>query len=356
MRKTRVLIIDDSALVRAVLQSSLSRHPDIEIVGLAADGNEGIHMLQTLRPDVATLDVEMPNMNGLEVLDRVAGKLPVAFVMCSTLTQRGGQITLDALQRGAVDYITKPTSGVARDQSFHRDLYDKVITASKSKGRVRALQRTPVASRSSAPSLPPNQARGWIVGIAISCGGPQTLHKMLPAFPSDFVPILVTQHMPAQFTRAFAGQLDRVCAMKVVEAGDGQPISQGTVYIAPGSHHLTVARRGVGLVCKLDASAPVNGHRPAADVMFASMARVCAGRCVGIVMTGMGVDGATGITALHSAGAPTLAQDEATSLVYGMPKAAAATNCIDKVCSLGNLPTATAKVLSSGRSRTLARS
>ena len=346
----RVLVVDDSALMRSLVRAALQQHPAIEVVGMANDGADALRQIQALRPDVVTLDVEMPNMNGLQVLERVGGKIPVSFVMCSTLTQSGAQITLEALNKGAFDYIGKPQSGgLAGNSEFRHDLHEKVITAARNKGRVRKILRPNVGQRSAAPQLPPNHAKGWVVGIGISCGGPQTLHEMMPAFPSDFVPIVITQHMPAQFTKSFAAHLDAACALRVQEATDGQPLERGLALIAPGSHHMRFVRRGVSIVVKLDDGPKVSGHRPAADLMFSSLARVCGPRCVGVVMTGMGQDGAQGTRELHQAGAWTVAQDEETSLVYGMPKAAAATGCVAHVAPLGRLPMVIAKLLQAGQ-------
>ncbi len=345
-RSVRVLIVDDSALVRSIVSSALRGDPQITVVGQAADGADALAKIQALRPDVVTLDVEMPRMNGLEVLERVAGKVPVAFLMCSTLTTAGARITFEALQRGAVDYVPKPDSGLAAKLEFQATLRQKVLNAAAARTRVRALLR-PAGGANGAPQLPPNRARGWVVAIGISCGGPQTLHQMLPAFPSDFVPIVVTQHMPAQFTRSFAEHLNAACAMRVEEAREGQPIQPGVILIAPGGAHLHVVRRGIELAVRLVGGPKVSGHKPSVDAMFASLAQSCGPRCVACVMTGMGNDGAEGIRMLKQAGARTLAQDQATSLVYGMPKAAAETGCVDQVASLGELPGSIARMLQS---------
>lgn len=340
----RVLIVDDSAVVRGILHRALSEHPRIEVIGAAFDGNDALKKLAALRPDVVTLDVEMPNMNGLQVLERVGGKLPVSFLMCSTLTQAGAKITLEALRRGAFDYITKPDASELRgNDDFKQLVQQKVLAAFNAKGRIRQVMSGAATAR--APELAPNRARGWLVGIGISCGGPQTLHDVLPAFPSDFVPIIITQHMPAGFTRSFAAQLDAECAMHVREAGDNERVKAGEILIAPGSHHLKLVRRGVELFTSLDAGPKVSGHRPAADVMFASMARACGARCIAVVMTGMGGDGAAGIQQLHQAGAFTMAQDEATSLVFGMPKVAAATGCVREIVAMRQMPHAVARVI-----------
>jgi two-component system chemotaxis response regulator CheB len=324
----------------------LSNHPQIEVVGHAVDGQDALRKIAALRPDVVTLDVEMPNLNGIGVLERAAGKLPVAFLMVSTLTDAGARVTLEALRKGAFDYVPKPQTSGASPAEFEAELHRKVLAASRAKGRARRLCAG--APETTAPRLPPNQIHGWVVALGISCGGPQTLSQMLPAFPSDFVPIVVTQHMPAQFTGPFAAQLDSLCAMQVQEARHGALLEQGTIYIAPGSHHLKIVRAGIELRIELDDGPKVSGHRPAVDAMFDSLARACATRCIAAVMTGMGSDGAAGTARLHAAGAWTLAQDAETSLVYGMPKAAAETGAVDQVVALGQIPAAIARLLHRG--------
>ncbi|MGD8451445.1 MAG: chemotaxis response regulator protein-glutamate methylesterase [Phycisphaerae bacterium] len=344
-----MLVVDDSAIVRSILRGALERHPRMEVVGVAVDGLDALKKIAALRPDVVTLDVEMPRLNGLGVLERAAGKLPVSFVMISTLTQSGAQITFEALRRGAFDYVPKPETGnQAALEQFRRDVQRKVATAAKAKGRARRIFSKGDA-KSAAPTLPPNQVRGWVVAIGISCGGPPTLTEMMPAFPSDFVPIVITQHMPAGFTKAFAKQLDGCCAMKVQEAEDGQPLVQGTALIAPGDRHLRLVRRGSLLLTKLDAGPRVSGHCPSVDVMFTSVAEACGTRSVGVIMTGMGRDGSDGIQALRAAGAQTVAQDQESSLVYGMPKAAAATGCIDHVLPYLQIPQALARLIKNDR-------
>lgn len=345
----RVLVVDDSAIIRSLVRGALSQHPQIEVVGLASDGLDAIEKIRALRPDIVTLDIEMPRLNGIGVLDRVAGRAPVKFLMVSTLTQAGAQVTFEALNKGAIDYITKPqAAGAAAAARFREELVEKVLAVA------RVRRRRPVATgrgviTGAAPTLPPNQVRGWVVAIGISCGGPQTLYQMLPAFPSDFVPVVLTQHMPAQFTGPFANHLNACCAMNVREATHGEPVQPGTVYVAPGDKHLCVVRRGATLHIALDDGPLVSGHRPSADVMFKSVAKACGPRAVGVVMTGMGRDGADGIVEMHKAGAHTVAQDEATSFVYGMPKAAAATGCVDHVVPMLNVPATVARLMTATR-------
>lgn len=351
----RVLIVDDSAVIRSVLQSSIVRHPLLEVVGTACDGEEALRQIVALQPDVVTLDIEMPHLSGLGVLERLAGKAPANFVMISTLTQAGAQATFEALQRGAFDYVPKPTPGGGFNlQEFQGVLHEKLIAAARAKGRLRRVVAPAPAARvaqPAAPLLPRNAARGWLVGIGISCGGPPTLAQLLPAFPSDFVPILVTQHMPPQFTSTLAAQLDRACPMHVVEAKQGMPVRQGMILIAPGDAHLRLCRNGAELQVRLDYGPRVSGHRPSVDVMFASMAEACGARAIGVVMTGMGCDGTDGVRRLNTAGAWTIAQDQDSSLVFGMPKAAAATGLIDLVAAAADVPETLAALLRKGEKR-----
>lgn len=346
----RVLIVDDSISVRAILQRVLNHHPQIEVVGMARDGIEAISRIKSLRPDVVTLDVEMPRLSGLGVLERVAGRVPVSFVMVSSLTEAGGRVTVDALRLGAFDYVTKPSAGeVSNLPEFRSRITRLVLAADKAKGRYKRLA---TKRGSSAPTLPPCKERGWLVAIGISCGGPQTLHQMLPCFPSDFPSMVVTLHMPSPFTSAFASGLDRDCPMKVVEVTEPTRVQGGTIYIAQGGTHLKVKRRGIEKFVQPDRGPKVGGHRPSVDFMFDSVAKVCGPRSIGVVMTGMGDDGAVGITRLHQAGAWTLAQDKDSSVVYGMPQAAAATGSVDHVLPLSRIPIAILRLMGKGVRRT----
>ncbi len=345
-RPIRVLIVDDSSLVRSVLRSSLTQHPLIEVVGQAEDGLAALAQIDALQPDVVTLDVEMPRLNGIGVLERVASRSNLSVLMVSTLTQAGARVTMEALQKGAFDYITKPQRGFAGSPEFRKALHDKVIAAARGKGRRRILAAA--KGPSAAPSLPPNQQRGWIVAIGISCGGPQTLIKMMPSFPSDFPPILITQHMPAEFTRSFAKHLDDACSMSAKEAGHGEKVQPGTIYVAPGGQHMRLKRRGVDLKIELDDGPLVSGHRPSVDALFDSVADACGPRAVGVIMTGMGADGAVGLQKMRRAGAWTIAQDEETSLVFGMPKEAIKADAADHVVGLNNIPFGIAKLMQRG--------
>ncbi len=332
----RVLIVDDSPTVRAVIRGMLARDKRFEVVGFAVDGVDALARIEALRPEVVTLDIEMPRLDGLGVLARAVGRFPVSFIMISTLTQTGARVTLEALRRGAFDYIPKPQSvmGAGRGE-FGATLVEKVLAAARARTRSRPRLQAVGGLATPGPAM-----RGWVVGIGISCGGPQTLIEMLPAFPGDFAPILITQHMPAEFTPMFARHLDEICAMHAKEAQTGDVLEPGRMLVAPGNQHLCLKRCGTEIQVLLVQGEKVSGHRPSADVMFASMAAVCGSRSIGVVMTGMGHDGSSGIVKLRQAGGRTIAQDESTSLVFGMPAAAAATACVDRVVPLSQIPQA----------------
>ena len=343
----RVLIVDDSAVVRAILSNALVSDPRIDVVGLAVDGRDALVKMHALRPDVVTLDVEMPRLNGLGVLQRIPARTPIAFLMVSSLTQSGAQITMEALQKGAFDFIAKPRAGgMTGSSGFRERLCERVLAAARNKHRRRVMASAPRPSV--APSLPPSQARGWVVAIGISCGGPQTLMKMLPAFPSDFPPILVTQHMPAAFTPSFACHLDAACAMTVREATHLARVERGHIYVAPGSRHLRVVRRNALLTLELDAGPRISGHRPSVDALFDSVAHFCGPMGIGVIMTGMGSDGAEGLLRMRESGGWTMAQDEETSLVYGMPKEAARIGAADGIVSLREIPVTIARLMQRG--------
>ncbi len=315
----RVLIVDDSALMRQLISNLLSEDSEIEVVGTAPDPYVARERIKALNPDVVTLDVEMPHMDGVTFLRKIMALRPMPVVMISTLTQAGAEVTLEALEAGAVDFIAKPVNDVA---SALNEL------AGELQAKVKAAARTRVRARRSGPPavLPPrpllNRATGKIVLVGASTGGVEALKELLLRLPADCPPILVTQHMPARFTPAFARRLDQQCPMRVSEAAHHEPIEAGHVYIAPGSHHLELARSGSQFACALNEGPTVSGHRPSVDVLFRSAARVAGTISIGVILTGMGKDGAEGLLELRQAGAATLGQDEASSLIYGMPRVA----------------------------------
>jgi two-component system chemotaxis response regulator CheB len=330
--KTRVLIVDDSALMRQMLTALLSEDPDIEVVDAAPDPLVARDMIKALNPDVVTLDVEMPRMDGLTFLRKIMTLRPMPVVMISTLTQVGTETTLEALEAGAVDFVAKPTHAAGPAMSA---LADELRTKVKAAARVRVR---PAQVR---PRMPQRQSLNRVTGkillIGASTGGVEALKTLLMDMPSDCPPTLVTQHMPERFTAAFAGRLNRECPMSVCEAKDHQPIEPGCVYIAPGDHHLELAREGLGFICRLNDGPQVSGHRPSVDVLFRSAARVAGAKAIGVILTGMGKDGAEGLLEMRKAGVRTLGQDEASSLIYGMPRVAFERGAVERQFPLTEL-------------------
>lgn len=315
MSAVKVLVVDDSATMRSLISAVLRRDPDITVVGQAGDPLEAREAIKRLNPDVITLDVEMPNMNGLAFLEKIMRLRPMPVVMVSTLTQVGAEISLAALELGAVDCVGKPANGMNSDQAFG-GLAAKVKAAARA--RVRSgSDRAP--NHATSGDFKPD---GRIVAIGSSTGGVEALLSVLSAFPVNCPPTVITQHMPATFTKSFAERLNRTCAARVAEASEGAPLSVGQIYLAPGGEaHLQVVGSNQ-LRCRLTAEPAVNGHRPSVDVLFGSVASSAGRAAVGVILTGMGRDGAQGLATMRKAGAATLGQNEQTSVVYGMPKVA----------------------------------
>jgi two-component system chemotaxis response regulator CheB len=327
MTAVRALVVDDSPTMRGLISAALRRDPEIEVVGTAGDPHEARAAIKSLNPDVITLDIEMPGMNGLEFLEKIMRLRPMPVVMVSTLTQVGADATLHALELGAVDCVAKPTGRAAlADLS---SLAEKVKAAAGARVRSRAH---------AAPSLPPAsdyRPNGAVVAVGASTGGVEALLTLLSAFPARCPPTLVTQHMPASFTGSFAARLDRSSAARVAEAYDGAPVEPGRIWLAPGgAAHLELALSGGKTVCRLRESDLVHGHRPSVDVLFASVAAGAGGRSVGVILTGMGRDGAAGLLAMRQTGARTLGQDPASCVVYGMPKAAFELGAVERQHSI----------------------
>ena len=323
----RVLVVDDSATMRGLIAATLASDPAIEVVGQAQDPLQAREAIKALNPDVVTLDVEMPNMNGLDFLERLMRLRPTPVVMVSTLTARGTEATLQALELGAIDCVAKPSSDGG---AGFRRLVETVKTAASARPRGTREPPAPQAVRDYAPD-------GRIVAIGSSTGGVEALMTLIERLPENCPPTVITQHMPATFTKSFAQRMDRACPAHVSEAADGDTIEPGRVYLAPGGeNHLLVEGKG-RLRCRLSSSDHVNGHRPSVDVLFASVAHCIGERAVGVILTGMGRDGASGLLAMRHAGAETLGQDEATSVVYGMPKAAFEVGAVERQLPLEKL-------------------
>jgi two-component system chemotaxis response regulator CheB len=308
----RVLVVDDSATMRGLITARLRTDPMIEVVGQASDPHDARQQIKRLNPDVITLDIEMPNMDGIEFLEKIMRLRPTPVIMISTLTQRGADVSLKALEIGAFDCIAKPGTGSSDDFDL---LVEKVKAAAHSRRR---FPRQDSVKRGADGSFTPDDR---LIAIGASTGGVEALITLLSQFPKNCPPTVISQHMPATFTRSFAARLNNLCAASVSEATDGAPIEVGKVYLAPGDFHLEVSGSGT-YRCRLSDAPKVNGHRPSVDVMFKSVVRAVGNRAIGVILTGMGRDGADGLLALRQAGAETIGQDEQSSVVYGMPRVA----------------------------------
>jgi two-component system, chemotaxis family, protein-glutamate methylesterase/glutaminase len=324
MKPIRVLVVDDSASMRGLICATLSRDPAILVVGQAADPIQAREAIKALDPDVMTLDVEMPKMNGLEFLDKVMRLRPFPVIMVSSLTERGAGITISAMEIGAVDCIAKPT--LEHPDSF-KELAGKVKSAATARMGNRIVDRRSARPHRNGGGGVPN---GSIVAIGASTGGVEAILAILSDFPPNCPPTLITLHLPAPFTKTFVERLNRHCAPHVEEAVHGAPIIPGNIYVAPG----TVAHLEVGisdrLHCQLRTGDLINGHRPSVDALFHSVAKAAGSKSVGVILTGMGGDGAKGLLALRQCGGRTLGQDESTSVVYGMPRVAAQLGAVQK--------------------------
>ncbi len=337
MAKIRVLIIDDSALVRSVLSQIIGAQSDMEVVGAAPDPLVAREMIRALNPDVLTLDVEMPRMDGLDFLEKLMRLRPTPVVMVSSLTERGADVTIRALELGAVDFVAKPKLGIATGmQDLSAAICDKIRVASKVRMHRRATAKAPSAEKP-APDCQDNAIRfsrvstEKLIVIGASTGGTEAIREVLTRLPADCPGVLITQHMPAGFTRSFAARMDSLSRIAVSEAADGERVLPGHAYIAPGDRHLRLAKSGSNYVIALDDSEPVNRHRPSVEVMFRSVAAIAGSNALGVMLTGMGRDGAAAMLEMRKAGSFNIAQDEATCVVFGMPREAIAAGAVDEV-------------------------
>jgi two-component system chemotaxis response regulator CheB len=320
----RVLVVDDSATMRGLITAILSADPDVNVVGQAGDAMQARAAIKELNPDVVTLDIEMPNMNGLEFLEKIMTLRPMPVIMVSTLTHRGAEATLAALEIGAFDCVGKPTPGEPRPFG---DLVEKVKAAARTQ---RQYQRTSSVPVPAPPSTTEFRVGRKIVAIGSSTGGVEALIAVLQKFPANCPPTVITQHMPPSFTKSFAERLNRLCAPVVEEATDGARLEIGKIYLAPGGErHLQVAGTSAPH-CRLLDKDPVNGHRPSVDVLFDSVAELAGRNAVGVILTGMGRDGAAGLLKMRHAGARTIGQNEKTCVVYGMPRVAHELGAVDQ--------------------------
>jgi two-component system chemotaxis response regulator CheB len=342
MAKTRVVVVDDSALVRSLLTEIINQQPDMQCVGAAADPYVAREMIRELDPDVITLDVEMPRMDGIDFLGKLMRLRPMPVVMVSTLTERGAEVTLRALELGAVDFVAKPKIGVADGlKRLAQDITDKVRIAAKAHVRrspSAALASGAASSAALHPPLPIGRlSTEKIIFIGASTGGTEATREVLIDLPADCPAIVITQHMPPGFTKSYAARLDGLCKVRVAEARDGERILPGHAYIAPGGFHLSVERSGANYIARVQDGEPVNRHKPSVEVLFKSAARVVGPNAIGLMLTGMGADGATAMKDMRDAGSHNFAQDEASCVVFGMPREAIAAGAVHEVLPLKQL-------------------
>jgi two-component system, chemotaxis family, protein-glutamate methylesterase/glutaminase len=353
--KTRVVVVDDSALVRGLLTEIINRQSDMVCVGAAADPLIAREMIRNLNPDVITLDVEMPRMDGLDFLSRLMRLRPMPVVMVSTLTERGAEVTLKALEMGAVDFVSKPKIGVADGlRQLGSDITEKIRTAARARvsrlpsptptstatppaaSRVAATPPTAVSSAASGVSLG-RLSTEKIIFIGASTGGTEATREVLQGLPADCPAVMITQHMPPGFTKSYAARLNGLCRISVAEAKDGERVLPGHAYIAPGGFHLSVERSGANYIARVQDTEPVNRHKPSVQVLFESAARVVGRNALGVMLTGMGGDGAAAMRQMRDAGSWNVAQDEASCVVFGMPREAIAHGAAHEVLSLKDI-------------------
>ncbi|TKB59086.1 MAG: chemotaxis response regulator protein-glutamate methylesterase [Nitrospira sp.] len=345
MAKIRVLTVDDSALMRQVLATLLSKDPGIEVIGSAPDPFIAREKIKALNPDVLTLDVEMPKMDGLTFLEKLMRGHPMPVVMVSSLTEAGCQTTLRALELGAVDFITKPKIDLREGmEDVAQDLIAKVKAAAIANVKRQASgvrrEMTPLTSHPSPLMSSMIKTTDTIIAIGSSTGGTEAVKDVLMALPPNTPPILITQHMPERFTKTWADRMNSLCRISVKEAEDGDSVLPGHALVAPGSYHMTLVRSGARYTVRINQDPPVNRHRPSVDVLFASVAQYAGANAVGVILTGMGGDGAKEMLAMKQAGAFTIAQDEASCVVFGMPKEAIKLGGVDKILPLSEIPAA----------------
>lgn len=345
--KIRVIVVDDSALVRSLLAEIINRQHDMECIGSANDPLIAREMIRDLNPDVITLDVEMPRMDGIDFLGRLMRLRPMPVVMISTLTERGAEVTMRALELGAIDFVAKPRVGVANGlQELASQIVDKIrvaavaqvhrlpvaphgVAAAASAGAKPAAPRAPAA-----PSLLGRISTEKIIAIGASTGGTEAIREVLTHLPADCPAIVITQHMPPGFTTSFAARLNSLCQMTVKEATHGERLLPGHAYIAPGGKHFSITRSGANYVAVVDDAPPVNRHKPSVEVLFKSVSASAGRNAYGIMLTGMGADGATAMREMRDAGSYNLVQDESTCIVFGMPREAIAHGAADEVLPL----------------------
>ncbi|MBV4365151.1 protein-glutamate methylesterase/protein-glutamine glutaminase [Erwinia sp. BNK-24-b] len=330
MGKIKVLCVDDSSLMRQLMTEIINGHSDMEMVATAPDPLVARDLIKEFNPDVLTLDVEMPRMDGLDFLEKLMRLRPMPVVMVSSLTGKGSEVTLRALELGAVDFVTKPSLGIREGMlAYSQMIADKVRAASRAKLHVRRAAPTPVMLKAG-----PMLSSEKLIAIGASTGGTEAIRHVLEPLPATSPALMITQHMPPGFTRSFAERLNKLCQITVKEAEDGERVLPGHAYIAPGAMHMELARSGANYQVKLHDGPPVNRHKPSVDVLFKSVAQHAGRNAVGVILTGMGNDGAAGLLTMNKAGAWTIAQNEASCVVFGMPREAIALGGASEVVDL----------------------
>ena len=356
MNNIKVLVVDDSAFMRKMIREILESDPFITVIDTARNGKEGVEKALALLPDVITLDVEMPIMNGIEALDAILQKKSVSVVMLSSLTKEGADSTIQALNRGAVDFIPKPSGSISLDiEKIKNEMIYKVKNAAKAKVKRETKSssiRTNKVTHSFEPMVPKRKStfkyRKKIVAIGVSTGGPRALQTLLTSLPKDFpAPILIVQHMPAGFTKSLAERLNKICDITVKEAEHGEFLQDGIAYIAPGNHHLSVKKLGTSITAYIDQTDPVGGHRPSVNYLFDSIVPLSNYQKTLVVLTGMGSDGSNGLQNIKQSDPNTkvIAESEETAIVFGMPKAAISTSLVDYVVPIDEIGNVLCKVL-----------
>jgi two-component system, chemotaxis family, protein-glutamate methylesterase/glutaminase len=343
VQKIKVLCVDDSALIRSLMTEIINSQPDMSVCATAPDPLVARELIKQHNPDVLTLDVEMPRMDGLDFLEKLMRLRPMPVVMVSSLTERGSEITLRALELGAVDFVTKPKVGIRDGMlEYAEKLADKIRAAARA--RVRATQAQPAHAAAAAPAAShapmlnnPLISSEKLIIVGASTGGTEAIRELLVPLPPDSPAVMIAQHMPPGFTKSFAQRLNGLCRITVKEAEHGERVLPGHAYIAPGHAHLLLARSGANYIAHLSDDPPVNRHRPSVDVLFRSAAQHAGKNAVGVILTGMGRDGAAGLLDMRNAGAYTLAQDEASCIVFGMPREAIALGAADEVAPLSEM-------------------
>jgi two-component system, chemotaxis family, protein-glutamate methylesterase/glutaminase len=333
----RVLVVDDSAVMRALLSRIVNAQPDMSVVAVASDPVVAIEQIRLKAPDVMTLDVEMPRMNGLEFLRKLMAVRPLPVIMISSRTRQGADVTMRALELGAVDFVEKPAD-LTQFEASANDIADKIRAANSARVARHGLATAAVPPETPARQTPPGPAaRDRVIAIGASTGGVEALREVLAGLPARMPPILIAQHMPAGYTETFARRLNSICRIDVKQAEDGETALNGAAYIAPGGRHLTLVRRSSAYVLRVTDDPPVNRHRPSVDPLFRTVAKVALGRAIGVMLTGMGADGAQAMLDLSNAGAYTIAQDEASCVVFGMPRQAISVGAVREVMPLGQI-------------------